>query len=306
MEKLTKNKNKILFKALATVSCFSILFLAFADIAMGQTYQMLEKIPGFNNDSTTYVAGNLSELLNAIFKWGIGLAIALSFIMIVWGGIEYMGSAVPFLKAKGKEKIINALIGLVAALSIFWFLITIDPELVDLKLDVARLKPISGVETVSGGAQPSSDFRTEDDRIRALLLTYSVSIKENKCDHAGQSGCTAVAGLPSSAIMGLKNLKANCDAHFGKKLGEQGKCAVKVTGGTEGGHKSHGAGLAVVDLGHDTELDSFIKIKSSNQCKDTVLFNLKTGPKNVPVCKNVDSLGDFFNEDTAHWHVKFY
>ena len=67
--------------------------------------------------------------LNIIFKVAIGLCAALAVIMIVVGGIQYMGNESVFGKTEAKSRIFSAILGLLIALGAFAILNTINPAL---------------------------------------------------------------------------------------------------------------------------------------------------------------------------------
>ncbi|HEY4494095.1 MAG TPA: hypothetical protein VJB95_01525, partial [Candidatus Paceibacterota bacterium] len=63
----------------------------------------------------------------------IGLSAVMAVVMIVLGGIEYMTSELVSSKENGKQRITNAIFGLVIALGAYALLNTINPDL--LKTD---------------------------------------------------------------------------------------------------------------------------------------------------------------------------
>lgn len=75
------------------------------------------------------ISNGIGCYLNIIFKIAIGLAGALAVIMIVIGGVQYMGDESVFGKTEAKSKIISAILGLFIALGAFALLNTIDPAL---------------------------------------------------------------------------------------------------------------------------------------------------------------------------------
>ena len=96
------------------------------------TYQPLEPtaFSSIPMDSTT----SLGQFLAQAFQFGLALAAALAVIMIVWGGVEIMISEGPFGKTNGKEKIKDAIYGLILALVSWLILYTINPDILNFKL----------------------------------------------------------------------------------------------------------------------------------------------------------------------------
>ena len=99
------------------------------------TYTWLEQLPGFDTtfDSTKKCA--FVDYLNIIIKLLIGIGAVLAMVMIVMGGMEYMTSELISSKESGKDKIKNAMLGLVLALSAYLILNTLNPNLLNLCLD---------------------------------------------------------------------------------------------------------------------------------------------------------------------------
>jgi hypothetical protein len=87
-------------------------------------YKLLAPIPGMET-----APKNIGEYLNLMFKIGIGICAVLAVIMIVLGGIQYMGNESVFGKVEAKDKIWKAILGLLIALGAFALLNTIDPAL---------------------------------------------------------------------------------------------------------------------------------------------------------------------------------
>jgi hypothetical protein len=76
----------------------------------------------------------LSEFLSQAFQFGLALAAALAVIMIVWGGVQIMTTDSWTGKASGKEKVWNAIWGLILALVSWLILYTINPDLLKFNL----------------------------------------------------------------------------------------------------------------------------------------------------------------------------
>ena len=82
------------------------------------------------------------EYMSTLFTTFIAIAAALAVLMIVWGGIEYISSFSGSGKEQGKERITNAVFGLILAVSAFLILQTINPDLISsgtLNLDIGKL-----------------------------------------------------------------------------------------------------------------------------------------------------------------------
>jgi|GEM_PF-3935617 len=72
---------------------------------------------------------NIGEYFNLIFKLAIGLCAVLAVIMIVIGGVQYMGDESIFGKTEAKGRITKAILGLLIALGSYALLNTINPKL---------------------------------------------------------------------------------------------------------------------------------------------------------------------------------
>jgi|GEM_PF-3339684 len=107
------------------------------------TYHLLEPLPGlkqdFNvNEIDTQTGKNkaLGTYLNIIIKLFIGFCAVLAVIMIVIGGVEYMTSELISGKEAGKDRIREALLGLLLALGAYTLLNTINPDLLNTDVGV--------------------------------------------------------------------------------------------------------------------------------------------------------------------------
>lgn len=77
--------------------------------AGGQTYQPIIQGVGVSG-------ANIGSTLTQLFTWGVTLAIILAIIMLVIGGIQYMGSESVFAKGEGVKRMQGALGGMFIAL----------------------------------------------------------------------------------------------------------------------------------------------------------------------------------------------
>src|SRR3989344_6346955 len=128
-----------------------LLFLSPHVHAADNEYKLL--VPLSNNQTTIPDASNgLTRYLQTIISMTIGLAGISSVIMLIIGGLEYIFSSVnEKTKNDAKDRITNALLGLLIVLSGYLILKTINPNLLNLKLP--EIKPLK-----LQGTPPNSSF----------------------------------------------------------------------------------------------------------------------------------------------------
>lgn len=78
---------------------------------------------------------SITDYLNIIFKLGIGLLIALSVIMLIVHGVQYMGDESIFGKTEAMHSMRSIIGGILLALGAWAILNTINPDLVKTQLD---------------------------------------------------------------------------------------------------------------------------------------------------------------------------
>ncbi|OHA88532.1 MAG: hypothetical protein A2653_02060 [Candidatus Zambryskibacteria bacterium RIFCSPHIGHO2_01_FULL_43_25] len=318
---------------MAILALFSVPTLAFAQ----QSYTPLSPLPGTTagncaiNPTTGYpdpdCKSDLSNYLPGLFSLVIGVAGALAVIMIVIGGIEYLSTDSMFGKEGGKEKIKNAVWGLILAIGAYAILNTISPRLVNFSLILSSIPPPATTTPVGGGSAGcvgtnscvAGDPWPDDSfvRLQKLLSGGNIPVNKNNCKTVGETNCTSVYGLGYGAIDGVIQLKRNCEA--------QGNitCSVVVTGGTEYWlHGSQtGAAKTTINLnttGHKPG-NSVVDISSSySNLNDFITDSSKSGSyKRVScsqggcTCSNKGPgwlIGNavYVRESSPdHWHVCF-
>ncbi len=132
-------------------------------------YQPLAPIKGYTDQSSA--VGGLSGYLNTMFKLGIALASGLAVIMIIIGGIQYMSTDAVSGKSDGKDRITSAIYGLILALASYVILNTINPKLLNTKLDIEAVSAGTtagtygpgGVVGATGGNDGISNQYTNED-----------------------------------------------------------------------------------------------------------------------------------------------
>jgi hypothetical protein len=124
--------------------------------------------------------GDLMKFLVTVFNWGIGLAVALSVLFIILGGIQYMTTDAIYSKEEGRQKITAALAGLLIALSSWLILNQINPDILkknNLTLNSDLINGAKGPVTPQGGLIPeyhgSEQFIASGDPYNPTLTAYS-------------------------------------------------------------------------------------------------------------------------------------
>ena len=221
---------------------------------------LVDKNPGATSPGlTTY----LGWLYNSFFAL---IAIA-SFVLIVWGGFEYVTSSIPGLKANGLARINQALLGFGIALFAWLILETISAGTftnINLNLDNVGGTSFSagpagtggGTRGPSGPTTPATDNPTPsttgtgrsnitEDEARKKLESLGIPVN-------AQPPQTTLVGMQPTTIDALVNIKEDCPG-----------CDLIVTGGTEdtaGGHSpgvySHVNGYKV-DLRPSANVDKY-------------------------------------------------
>ncbi|HLP44029.1 MAG TPA: pilin [Candidatus Nanoarchaeia archaeon] len=120
----------------------SILFTAFIPFAANAQlqYQPLSPLPETTQQGTGDYAGkqvakNLPNYLVGIFRLLIGLASVMAVIQITIGGIQYMSTDAIGGKSEGKERIEQAILGLLLAIGAYLILYTVNPKTLEFKFN---------------------------------------------------------------------------------------------------------------------------------------------------------------------------
>ncbi|HEY4508701.1 MAG TPA: hypothetical protein VJC13_00235 [Candidatus Paceibacterota bacterium] len=287
----TKTQKIIFFSILVMMLSLSTVTYALND------YTVLAPLPGIGDatgktDLTTYIP--------AAFKFGIGLAAVMAFVMITFGGIMYATSDAITGKSQGREYIEHALWGLILVIGAYVLLYTINPKILSFDLTLQKPNIAKGVPTATTtspggvGTPPTAEQIAADAAVRARLAGINVN-HPNPCGSGQTRGCTSLDGLHESAIQGLLTLKSSSGCG----------CAITITGGTEDGHLSHGVGIATVDLSKGSGLDAFVaKNKTGTELTrfgPVYTVHLSSGR----IVKFLDESGSEPGSTGNHWHVVF-
>lgn len=109
----------------------SIFFLS-SGLVYSQTGFEVE-YPPIRGERPTYV---IEEYLKYIYNFAIAIGIILALVILVIGGLKYLGSAGnPSLQADARNQIFSALFGLLLLVGSYVFLTTVSPQFVILRLE---------------------------------------------------------------------------------------------------------------------------------------------------------------------------
>jgi len=108
----------------------------FADSCQSSTTHYCLLAPLGATTSVDMTTLDVGAYFNNIIKIFIGLLSVLAVVMVVIGGIQYMTSTSSGEKGGGKNRILNAIYGLVLVLASYMILRTINPKLVNLQIGV--------------------------------------------------------------------------------------------------------------------------------------------------------------------------
>ena len=228
---------------LLMVIVFVVLILPHGVLAAPGDYTPLEPIPVLGGSTVS-----LSSYIPNLVKLIIQIAGALAVVMIVLGGVQYLSTDAIGGKSEGKQRIENAIYGLLLAIGAYVILNTINPGTLQLQLTI---DPIKGTTPPVVTPPPGGWASDAVERANLASSPNSVTVNKANCSNIGQSNCTSVTGLRQSIINSLKALKQACG------------CTVIITGGTEywlhSSGTQHKPGGNVVDLSMQSSLVSFIQ-----------------------------------------------
>ncbi len=124
-------KNKLKTIILLLISLITPLTL----FANNKYVPLSPSLPGV--DATGYTYGTehgMSGFINSLFGISVGVAAVLAVIMLAIGGFQYMTSESIFKTSGAKEKITNAIVGLIIVLASILIMSTINPSIVNLHI----------------------------------------------------------------------------------------------------------------------------------------------------------------------------
>jgi|SRR3989344_77488 len=256
-----------------------------------QEYTLLVPLPGIGD--TGEGKTNLSAYLSKMFNLVISLAAVLAFVMITWGGITYATTDAWFKKEEGKNIITNAVWGLVLVIASWLILYTINPQILNFNLVLPKPNIESlGSPGITPGVKMTDAQLTEHAANLAKLGSVKINNNGKPCANGETRGCTNLNGLPPTVIPALQSLVSACN------------CEIRINGGTEGGHASHGINQPIIDLDENPGLRAYIQKQSQKIPGNIKIISWKNiqGGSNYTAGFVYEGAGE--GRSTGdHWHV---
>src|SRR3989344_3775296 len=122
--------------------------VALPAIAFAQGFVPLAPITGLTDPGTATSIineNNFAFFFNNLYKFSIGLAAALAVIMIIWGGLEISTQDSITKQGAGRERITQAILGLILVLSPVLVFSIINPSILNLDIGIKKLDTVRGV-----------------------------------------------------------------------------------------------------------------------------------------------------------------
>ncbi len=174
------------------------------------------------------VNGGMAAYLEGMFRAGIAIATGLTLIMIVIGGLQYVSTDAWGGKSEGKEKITQALLGLLLALGTVLIVQELNPTLLRRDLDLNEkitLQRISGpnVENLGGDLQYVPDSGVLQNSVN-LIDPARIGITGNpNLNVAGRIVESARKNIGfDTCLVVTENGRKGCGYAFGKIMKDAG------------------------------------------------------------------------------------
>lgn len=121
----------------------------------GESYKLAFEIPGQNpGDPAVAKVTDIGAYVNTVYKFLLGFGITVAIVMVMIGGLQYVLAAGGGNVKQAKERIQNAVVGLILLFCAALILQSVNPRL--LTLQPPRLAAIKRVDTIEPGSDCAS------------------------------------------------------------------------------------------------------------------------------------------------------
>ncbi len=168
------------------------------------TYTLLAPI-GTGDNILKTAPPNFGTYVNIMLKIAIGLCGALAVIMIVIGGIEYMGDESIFAKTQAKKQITNAILGLLIALGAWVLLNTINPDLLKVNIAIKSVNAVINLPDSGDGTVDSDCTKGDGGSYSVGSVSPAVSSAVTKLQQGWTISQLRVSSTNNTMTIVLKN-----------------------------------------------------------------------------------------------------
>jgi hypothetical protein len=275
-------------------------------------YILLAPLPGTTaeqncrpGECTATIDSYLGGFLNLI----IGLGAVLSFVYFALWGFQYATSDSATVKSDAKDKLWDTFIGFLLVISSYAIINTINPNLLNLDLNIFTPRNEIPISTSTGGAGTpttspvagramTAEEITASNAIKTSLAAQGVTTYQGPCTQGQVRLCVNLNGLPPAAQTSLVTLKNACG------------CSINLTGATEGGHAAggpfpHAPGSPVVDMSDNATLRQYVmnnKLGSPTYTAYGYVYEIIVNGKRASF---LDEGATAPGSTGSHWHVVF-
>lgn len=182
-------------------------YVLLAPLNYGNCTEVQQRDAGEFKTVCTISTSNVGTFFNIAVYSLIGLAALAAVVRIVYGGFLYLGSETFSLKEQGKEAIQNAIWGLIMVLSVYIILNTINPNLLNLNLNLKELMggQIQFKENPGFIAERAAALRAAQEQAPKLIEQNTVSPTQHTSGASQNRGEVANATLPPVNMSNIRN-----------------------------------------------------------------------------------------------------
>lgn len=178
-------------------------------------YQLLAPIPGVGGAGDTVPSGDFAGYAQGLITFIIGFSAVLAVLWFMFGGFLYMTGEAISSKSQGREYMLNAVYGLVLLLASYLILYTINPQLVNLNLEIDSIgAPAGGGNGGGTGGGPTGGINT--------CYRYTLSNGTQSACYTLEE-CSARSG--GSTCLLSSNTGSNDSIYYSPEYGKNITCA---------------------------------------------------------------------------------
>lgn len=186
----------------------------------GDNYTLLEPLPCIEGTGNNCALNkpiteiDFNTYLGYVFKFGIAIAGFLAVVMIIVGGFEYMLSESFTSKSSAKDRIWNAIIGLLGVLTSYLILATIDPRLVQINSSLPKIEiKTEEIENFKNNLEGNINGLSTNSQIKYRELVSEQAQNQKKIDALqSKKGITPLSSQEEAELIALQENNKQLEA----------------------------------------------------------------------------------------------